>query len=213
MNWADVSPLWQQAFELAWQSHRAGSNPIGALVSDASGRVVSTGKSAVRAEMKDVVVCHNEIAHAEVNALLGLDNRQHGKQQAAGYTLYATLEPCPVCFSAFYMSDVGTLRFAARDAFGGSTNLLGTTPYLSRKQRKLVGPEPVLAGFSVFLNVLHDLRAGLPEDDPVHAAFESDYPRAVALGREAAGVGAVAEESSVERMFEEYQVLGSGRTR
>ena len=35
------------------------------------------------------------------------------------------------------MSDVKTVHFAARDPWAGSTNLLGTTPYLSRKPFKV----------------------------------------------------------------------------
>jgi tRNA(Arg) A34 adenosine deaminase TadA len=187
--WEEIEPLWRRCFELAWECHLEGSNPIGALVADSKGRVVATGKSAVRAPVTGVVINHNEIAHAEVNALLTLDNRVHDKSRASAYTLYSTLEPCPVCFCAFYMSDVGGLRFAASDRFGGSTNLLGTTPYLSRKQRAVRGPEPVLAEFSIFLNVLHDLQGEHGHDNPVHAALARDYPRPVALARRLAKEG------------------------
>ena len=182
MNWNNVPPLWQACFELAWEACREGSNPIGALVADPTGAVLTTGKSAVRAALSNVVVSNCEIAHAEVNALLQLDNRVHPKDLARHYTLYVSLEPCPVCMSAFYMSDVKQLKYAAKDRYGGSTNLIGTTPYLSRKPVKITGPVSHLEDVSIFLNVYHD--TGL-EDQPdiVHREFEKDYPKAVQLAR------------------------------
>jgi len=200
VKWADVPPLWQGCFELAWEAHLEGSNPIAALIADPHGQVVATGKSAVRTPVTGVVVSHNEIAHAEINALLGLDNRVHGKALAATYTLYVSLEPCPVCFSAFYMSDIETLCYAARDRYGGSTNLLETTPYLSRKKPVVVGPEELLEDFSIFLNVAHDLAQGAADDDPVHELMAIDYPRAVAAARTLA--------ADSERVLVDAQSLG-----
>jgi tRNA(Arg) A34 adenosine deaminase TadA len=212
-SWSELPELWRRCFELAWESHLEGSNPIAALIADARGRVVATGKSAVRAPVSGVAISHNELAHAEVNALLELDNRVHGKDKASAYTLYATLEPCPVCFCAFYMSDVASLRFAARDRFGGSVNLLGTTPYLSRKQRLVVGPEPLLEEFSIFLNVAHDLDAGLPMDDPVHLAMALDCPGPVALARDLAGeAGDILDcRQDVPAVFERFSALRASR--
>ncbi|MEM8769821.1 MAG: nucleoside deaminase [Pseudomonadota bacterium] len=209
MDWGTLSLPWQRCFELAWESHQEGSNPIGAVVADSSGAIMSEGKSAVRGLVTGMVTANCEIAHAEINALLGLDNRQHPKLLAKDYVLYASLEPCPVCFSAFYMSDLQTLRFAAFDGFAGSINLLGTTPYLSRKPRRCLGPEPALETFSIFLNVWHDVSQGLPLDDPVHEAMRSDYPRAVALARETAVAGDPILENagSVREAYDRFLVL------
>ncbi|MDO8752646.1 MAG: hypothetical protein Q7J80_02035, partial [Anaerolineales bacterium] len=76
-------------------------------------------------------------AHAEINALLALNIDQESRHHAA---LYTTMEPCPLCMGAFYMSSVRTLHFAARDPYAGSVNLLGTTPYLSRKPIQVIPP-------------------------------------------------------------------------
>ncbi len=215
MGWDDVPELWQRCFELAWESHREGSNPIGALVADPSGAVVSVGKSAVRGSVTGMATANCEISHAEVNALLALDNRRHPKALAKDYVLYASLEPCPVCFGAFYMSDLQTLRFAARDAFAGSINLLGKTPYLSRKARQCLGPEPVLESFSVFLNVWHDVSQGLSLADPVHEAMSGDYAAAVALARKVALAGDADLEQAISvreahRRYLELTALSDG---
>jgi len=204
MKWSDVPELWQACFETAWDGCLEGSNPIGALVADQAGVVVVRGKSAVRTSVSDTVVSHNEIAHAEINALLSLDNREHDKAKASRYTLYVTLEPCPLCFSAFYMSDVLSLRYAAADRFGGSTNLIGTTPYLSKKKRSVYGPVGYLGDVSIFMNVYRDLITGFPADDPVHAAFTEDYPRAVAAARHAVNDDSdkLMEEQSFSAVFD-----------
>lgn len=42
----NLLPLpWRGAFEQAWESFRAGSPPIGAVVADGDGRVISRGRS------------------------------------------------------------------------------------------------------------------------------------------------------------------------
>ena len=181
MKWTSVQPIWQRCLELAWEAHLEGSNPIAAVITDSEGQVISTGKSAVKATLSNVHSSNCEIAHAEVNALLGLDNRIHTKQKANEYTLYVTLEPCPLCFGALYMSDIGKLAFAARDRFGGSTNLLGKTPYLSRKHTEVTGPVNFLEHVSIFLNVYSDVLRGIKAPNIVHQALGVDYPNAVRL--------------------------------
>jgi hypothetical protein len=51
------------------------------------------------------------------------------------------------------MSGLRELRYAARDPFAGSINLLGTTPYLSRKPIRVFGPERV--HLETILGALH----------------------------------------------------------
>ena len=59
-----------------------------------------------------------------------------------------------MCLGALYMSSVHHLVYAARDPWAGSANLLGTTPYLSRKPIHTSGPpdsrlEVILIGWLV----------------------------------------------------------------
>ncbi len=138
MFWKTLSRPWQAALEMAWEGYCAGTVPIGAVVADANGKVISRGRnrtldeSAPNRETRDQM-----LAHAEINALLALNLDQEGRHTAA---LYTTMEPCPLCIGAFYMSSVRTLHFAGHDPYAGSTNLLGTTPYLSRKPIKIFPP-------------------------------------------------------------------------
>ncbi|MFT4413707.1 nucleoside deaminase [Fredinandcohnia humi] len=177
--WSVIPYHWQQCFEEAWKSFQEGSRPIGALIVNTEREIVSRGKSAVFNELSDTVISHNEIAHAEVNALLKIDNRIHKKVN--NYVLYSTMEPCPLCFGALYMSGLKNLKYAAKDKYGGSTNLLGTTPYLSRKRIQIEGPIPYLADLSILLSVYFDLELGYEKGIAVIDMMAEDYPEAVGL--------------------------------
>ncbi|WP_449539752.1 nucleoside deaminase [Ferdinandcohnia sp. Marseille-Q9671] len=181
-KWSTIPTTWQQCFQEAWESFQEGSRPIGAVIVNAEDEIVARGKSAVFGELSDTVVSHNELAHAEMNAMLKLDNRIHNKVNK--YTLYTTMEPCPLCFGAFYMSGIKNLAFAAKDKYGGSTNLVGTTPYLSRKQIKIAGPIQQLANLSILLNVYFDLKLGYEKGIAVIDMMEEDYPYAVSLAKQ-----------------------------
>ena len=138
MFWDALSEPWQAALEMAWEGYCAGTMPIGAVVTDASGKVISRGRNrTLDKSAPDRETCDQMLGHAEINALLALNLDQGARHSAA---LYTTMEPCPLCMGAFYMSSVRTLHFAGRDPYAGSTNLLGTTLYLSRKPIKIFPP-------------------------------------------------------------------------
>ncbi|NHM32859.1 nucleoside deaminase [Neobacillus terrae] len=181
MKWSDIPYLWQETFKVAWESFLDGSRPIGAIVVNDEGEIISSGKSSTMKETDGSVIFHNELAHAEVNALLKVDNRIH--KQVNGYTLYSSLEPCPLCFGAFYMSGIRNLKYAAKDKYGGSTNLKGTTPYLNRKPIKISGPVPELENLSILLNSYYDYSIDYKKAHPVHIGMAEDYPVAMNLAK------------------------------
>jgi tRNA(adenine34) deaminase len=39
------------------------------------------------------------------------------------YTLYTTMEPCPMCFGIMAMIGIRNMRYAAKDGFAGVTEL------------------------------------------------------------------------------------------
>ncbi|MCA1054977.1 NUDIX domain-containing protein [Rossellomorea aquimaris] len=205
MKWDDIPYLWQQTLETAWESFQEGSRPIGAIVVDEEGRIVSRGKSSTKKETSGAVACYNELAHAEVNALLKLDNRVH--DEVKGYTLYSSLEPCPLCFGAFYMSGIRNLKFAAKDKYGGSTNLKGTTPYLSRKPITVEGPYAPLEYLPIVLGYYYDFSISDPKAHPVHEGMEEDYPRAIRLAKEWVATGKLSDPHrySIEDVYRMMQ--------
>lgn len=131
--WAELTRPWQAAFEEAWKAYRARSLPIGALVVDRGGVIAGRGRSrifetaAVPAETQSVF--GHRLAHAEINALIGVD---HSTTNIRECTLYATLEPCVLCIGAIRMVGLKDVRYAARDPVAGGLALLEATDFMRR---------------------------------------------------------------------------------
>jgi len=105
------------ALEEADQAFIEGTYPIGAVIVDEDGDVVSKGRNRVFSEC-------DPIAHAEVDAirragkhLLDLDRKRFTKNNL---TLYTTCEPCPMCSCTILMSGIKRIVWAADDEeYGG----------------------------------------------------------------------------------------------
>jgi tRNA(adenine34) deaminase len=179
--WADLSAPWQACLEEAWTAYCARSIPIGAIVTGNSGQILARGRNRIwDANVPDGQVCQTELAHAELNALLSLGVDQGGR---GSWALYTTTEPCPLCLGAFYMSGVRNLHYACRDPWAGSTNLLGTTPYLSRKPIRVTGPEnPLLETVIVALFVEWELYNYRDRLSVVRDGLQIIVPQGVSLG-------------------------------
>ncbi len=103
---SSLSPAERLCLELAWEAFGAGSVPVGAVVLDAADVVVATGRSRMYENSAPSPELSNSLlAHAEVNALVGLDPRRRYEN----HTLVSVLEPCPLCVGALAMSTVGRL--------------------------------------------------------------------------------------------------------
>ena len=121
--WKDISVQWQTAFLEAWSAFKSGSIPIGAVIADEKGNIII--KEHNRAAEKEILNRH--ISHAEANALRSLDTSMYNPKTL---TLYATMEPCPMCMGTAVMSNIKRLRYAARDPYCGAVKLKGTDPYI-----------------------------------------------------------------------------------
>ena len=101
----------RQALALAREAGESGEVPVGCVVVVA-GEIVGQGRNSPIALL-------DPTAHAEMLAL-----RQAaiavGNYRLSDATLYATLEPCPMCAGAMVAARIRTLVFGARDLrFGG----------------------------------------------------------------------------------------------
>jgi tRNA(Arg) A34 adenosine deaminase TadA len=151
MNNADIDPEWVQPCELAWESLRHGSVPIGAVLRNSTGETVATGRNR-RAE-NDVPrgqLGNTALAHAEMNVLAQLP--------PVGYddcTLFTTLEPCLLCTSALRLTRIGEVRFAAADPFWDGVADIPTLlrPRAARHWTRRTGPER--GPLAVFCGALH----------------------------------------------------------
>ncbi|MDO5628172.1 MAG: nucleoside deaminase [Mobilicoccus sp.] len=102
----------EQALDLARKCVAAGDVPVGALVVDASGRIVGRGRN-VRVERGDPT------GHAEILALREAAATL-GTWRLDGCTLVVTLEPCPMCAGAAGQARLARVVFGAWDDKAGA---------------------------------------------------------------------------------------------
>ncbi|HWV48954.1 MAG TPA: tRNA adenosine(34) deaminase TadA [Microbacterium sp.] len=102
----------RRALELARDAAATGDVPVGAVVLDASGRVVAEGRN-TREET------HDPTGHAEIVALRAAA-ASVGSWNLEGHTLVVTLEPCVMCAGAILQARIGRVVFGAWDEKAGA---------------------------------------------------------------------------------------------
>jgi tRNA(Arg) A34 adenosine deaminase TadA len=185
MIWVEFSTAWQGALEMAWEAYCDDCVPIGAVTTDENGRLLSRGRNRIYSKRSpDGRRRGNTLAHAEVEALGKVD--YDGFDPHTG-RLYTTMEPCPMCMGAFYMSGFRTVYFAARDPYAGSVNLLSATAYLSRKPIQVHPPSDMkLESVLIALFLEYDLATGHEQirGKDLYSLWQNCNPRGVELGEE-----------------------------
>ena len=103
------------ALDEARRGLAAGEVPVGAVV-------VIDEEIVGRAHNAPIALA-DPTAHAEVLALRAAA-RQLGNYRLTGATLYATVEPCPMCCGAALHARVGRVVYGARDPKAGAVDSL-----------------------------------------------------------------------------------------
>ncbi|MGE0482965.1 MAG: tRNA adenosine(34) deaminase TadA [Gammaproteobacteria bacterium] len=103
---------WMQlALAQARAAEAAGEVPVGAVVV-IGGEVIGRGHNAG-------ITTHDPTAHAEIVALREAAGAR-GNYRLSGATLYATLEPCPMCAGAIVHARIARVVYAAPDPRAGA---------------------------------------------------------------------------------------------
>lgn len=123
-----------RALELARDAASAGEVPVGAVVMDAAGSIIGTGRNQ-RESTTDPT------AHAEVVAMREAA-RTRGSWNLEGCTLVVTLEPCLMCAGALLQAHITRLVFGAWDDKAGAAGSL----YDVVRDRRLPVRAEVIAG-------------------------------------------------------------------
>ena len=114
------------ALEVAQNARASGDVPVGALIVNAAGEIVSTGHN--EREL------HNDpTAHAEIVAIRRA-TEIIGEWRLENHTIVVTLEPCPMCAGAIAQSRISTVIFGAWDEKAGA---VGSVWDLLRDPRSL----------------------------------------------------------------------------
>ena len=108
--------LMRQALDVARQAEASDDVPIGALVVDATGQTLATGRNRREADA-------DPTAHAEVVAIREAA-RKRGEWRLDGCTLVVTLEPCTMCAGAAVLARLDRVVFGAYDPKAGAVGSL-----------------------------------------------------------------------------------------
>ena len=114
------NPSYDALMQLALDEARAaaadGDVPVGAVVSDAKGAVIATGRN--RRE-----VDADPTAHAELLAIRAAAAAR-GSWRLSGCSLVVTLEPCTMCAGAAVLARLDRIVYAAADPKAGAVGSL-----------------------------------------------------------------------------------------
>jgi tRNA(adenine34) deaminase len=108
--------------------------PVGAVVLDAGGTVIATGRNRREADA-------DPTAHAEIVAIRAA-GRALGGWRLDGCTLVVTLEPCTMCAGAVLAARLGRLVYGAPDPRAGAAGSLWDVLH----DRRLGPPVEVITG-------------------------------------------------------------------
>jgi Cytosine/adenosine deaminases len=118
---------------LALEAVEIGNFGVGCVLTNDCGNVVAQG--------------HNEVfnphfrsdRHAEMVVMDDFENANPGLTNLDGYTLYTSLEPCPMCLVRLSTSRVSKVLFAAPDVDGGMIHRMNNLPpfWIELAQRKV----------------------------------------------------------------------------
>lgn len=126
-----LPPPIRRALGLAWESIRAGSLGIGAVVTSSDGRELATGRNRlVERDPGDDHLAGSSLAHAELNVLAKLRYRGHEDDDIE---LATTLQPCLQCLGAIRLSPVRRVLVLAPDPLWiGIERMRDLTPFVAR---------------------------------------------------------------------------------
>ena len=126
--------LMQAALGEAAAALKAGEFPVGCVITRGESVVASGGRKWSRG------ISANEVDHAEIMALKDLCECNPGIDPAE-LTVYATLEPCLMCFGAIMIAGIRRIVYAFEDVMGGGTGCsLNSLPPLYREPPVVIIP-------------------------------------------------------------------------
>jgi tRNA(adenine34) deaminase len=177
--WNDLNYIWQEAFSLAWESFKRDTIPIGAVIVDECGSIVARGRNRIFDEKSSNPLAGTYMAHAEMTAMIKLKDKEHPNTKK--YTLYSTMEPCPMCFGTMVMMGIRNLRYAAKDGFAGAAELNSKMDYIKNKQIAIAKEAPELEKFQICLQSGYECLRNHSRLDEVLASWSSYCSEGVAL--------------------------------
>ena len=170
MRFSELDTAWQKVFELSWESYREGNLPIGAIIVDADGNLLSSGRNRYVAS-KRFPNC--KVDHAETECIQELDINKY--PDLGKYTLYTSMEPCPMCIGTIIMSNLKKVRVAAHDSWAGAADICLKNNYAQKKCVEVEFADDLLANVQIALQGSVELRINGTGSE-VYKSFMEMYP-------------------------------------
>ena len=192
------------AFEAAWEAYKSGTIPIGACILNEKNDDVAIGKNQVCCEGDGVnSVALHQLAHAEINAVLQLSEQTKPNlhPNIRKYTLYAVMEPCPLCFGAIVMGSIRNVKFAARDGFAGAASLNDSLEYIKRKKINVEGPFDELEHIHIAIQTCYELENATNIRRLIDK-WQEDCPLGVQIGEKLYNEGILKQFADENKPFE-----------
>ncbi len=135
---------------LALKAASSGNFGVGCLLVNETGDVVVDGHNEVFAPY------FRSDRHAEMMVMNTFEDLYPETQTMKGYTLYTSLEPCPMCLARLIMSGILKVFYAAPDDYGGMVQKMQALPvaFLNLSQGQVFGqakcsPALIQAAFDI----------------------------------------------------------------
>lgn len=96
--------LMRRAIVVSENSVRNGGGPFGAVIASKDGEIIAEAPNSV-------TIDHDPTAHAEVNCIRKATAKL-GTFDLAGYDIYTSCEPCPMCLGAIYWAHLDKIYYA-----------------------------------------------------------------------------------------------------
>jgi tRNA(Arg) A34 adenosine deaminase TadA len=160
-HWDALEAPFRRTLDLAWESFRAGSLGIGAVITDPDGAVVVEGRNRLFEQPTgDAPLAGSTLAHAEIDAL----SKVRWRQPVEGHVLWSSLEPCLQCAGAIRFAGISRVRYLCDDPIcDGLHRLPEISPFVAQAWPAVGGPEPSpLAALGILLP-LHVSQFWVPE--------------------------------------------------
>ena len=106
----------------ALEAAKEGNFGVGALIIDETNKIIEQGHNRVFSPH------FRSDLHAEMVVLSEFEEKQKGLKNVNGFTLYSSLEPCPMCLCRLITSGFKKVLYASTDPTGGMVTKMDKLP-------------------------------------------------------------------------------------
>ena len=129
MSWMSDQYYFEKAVKISQQALDTGNEPFGALLVDADGNILMEQPNRV-GDLGD------STAHDSIE-LARAAGRKYDAEFLSQCTLYATIEPCFMCFGAVFWANIGHVKYAMGES--DLNAMFGGDPLISIHTADIVG--------------------------------------------------------------------------